>query len=778
MGRGVLEGLCQPHRASDFRHPQPPRLFARFAGDPFPSFRAFLSARKQAVLAAIRLNGNDTGDAEFGRLLHRPFEALELDERKVEGQLGKFRNGGEFLDHVEADQVLAGRLDRSQPGALVVRDLEFLAHFDAQHTCQVVGVLACDFGLTFSDLIDEKTAACHVVAGMGWPERGNLYIRMRDRTLLAVLAAFTLTVCLLLLSTWACVRILSGVRAYVGGEGLYSKAQKNAVYFLELYVHTRDEDWFSKFSRSLQVPEGDRDARTELERTRPDLNLVRRGFIAGGNSPEDVDDMIFVFRRLRKTPYMSAAEGIWTQGDREIALLRRLGDRVHAQHDLTSGATVEIEAINRRLTTLEDQFSATLGAGARSTATTLLAAIVVLALALWATGALMFRRLLSALARERETLRATIDNAPLGIVLVDAPDGRVRTGNSQAWQFLGQPPEAGVSAGYAKDWRARSLEGARLNWPDHPVAKALAGETVRSQTLQWILPEGQLVSLRVSAAPIWRRGSVVGAVTTFFDISEERKIEEAMIRQSQELARSNADLEQFAYITSHDLQEPLRNIAIFSQLLSRDYSGRLNQRADDIIHVITSSVERMNTLIRDLLAYSRVGNMDALPMNPVDLSRVVEWACGNLRAKIVDSNAIVETDPLPTVRGDQVQMVQVFQNLIDNAIKYGGSGRPTVRISAGRMDGNWRITVKDNGIGIDPMHHKQIFDVFKRLHGRDIPGTGIGLALAKRVVERHGGRIWVESEAGQGAAFHFTLPGTEPPGPDGAKDREVAGYAR
>ena len=592
---------------------------------------------------------------------------------------------------------------------------------------------------------------------------------MRERTLLGVLAGFTLTVCLLLVSTWACVRILSGVRAYVGGEALYSKAQKNAVYFLELYLSTGNEDWFSKFSQSLRVPEGDRDARVELERPHPDLNTVRRAFITGGNSPEDVDDMIFVFRRLGNTPYVSAAVRIWTQGDMEIARLRKLGDRIHAQQRLRTGndesaAMLEIEALNRRITNLEDQFSATLGAGARSTAATLLAAIVILSFVLWATGVVMFRRLLSALAREHETLRATIDNAPLGIVLVDAPGGRIRMGNAHAWQVLGQPPEIGAVAGYAREWRARRLEGSQLKWSDHPVAKALAGETVGAQNLQWIRPDGREVALRVSAAPIWRRGSIVGAVTTFFDITEERKIEEAMIRQSKELARSNADLEQFAYITSHDLQEPLRNIAVYAQLLSRDYAGQLNQRADDIIQVITSSVERMNVLIRDLLAYSRVGNVDAAPMNPVDLSRVVELACGNLRTKIVESHAMVEAEPLPVVRGDQMQMVQVFQNLIDNAIKYAGSEQPSVRISAEKMDRNWKITVRDNGIGIEPMHHQQIFAVFKRLHGRDIPGTGIGLALVKRVVERHGGQIWVESNAGQGAAFSFTLPADDEAG--------------
>lgn len=588
---------------------------------------------------------------------------------------------------------------------------------------------------------------------------------MRDRTLLAVLAAFTLTVCLLLLSTWACVRILSGVRAYVGGEGLYSKAQKNAVYFLELYVGTRNEDWFSKFSHSLTVPEGDRDARLGLQRPHPDLRAVRRAFIAGGNSPDDVSDLIFVFRCLRQTPYMSAAVKIWTAGDAEIARLRELGNQIHAEQpnagrpdEFALSARVEIESLNRRLTTLEDQFSATLGAGARSTTNSLLAAIVVLSFALWAIGAMTFRRLLAAFAKERETLRAVIDNAPLGIVLVDALGGRIRMGNAQAWQMLGSPAADYAHAEYAKGWRAQNIDGSALQWSDYPVAKALAGEIVQDRNLLWIRPDGLPVSLRVSAAPIRRRGNIVGAVTTFYNISAERKIEEAMIRQAGELARSNADLQQFAYAASHDLQEPLRNIAIFSQLLARNYAGRLDSEADRIIGVVTSSVERMTALIRDLLTYSQAGNLDAASMNPVDLNQIVEWACGNLRAKIAESNAVVDAEPLPTVRGDHVQMVQVFQNLIDNAIKYGAAAQPSVRISAGRMNGNWTITVKDNGMGIDPVYHKQIFAVFKRLHGREVPGTGIGLALTQRVVERHGGRIWVESNVGLGAAFVFTLP--------------------
>ncbi len=598
---------------------------------------------------------------------------------------------------------------------------------------------------------------------------------MRDRTLLAVLAAFTLTVCLLLLSTWACVRVLSGARAYVAGEGLYSKAQKNAVYFLELYVSTGNDDWFSRFEQALRVPEGDRDARLQLERPHPDWNAVRRGFIQGGNSPDDVDDLIFVFRRMRNTSYVSAAVSIWMQADAEIARLRGLGERIHAQRStaanlpaFSSSAAGDIERLNSRLTALEDLFSATLGAGARSTGRTLLIAIVLLAIALWAIGVLTLRRLLLAFTRERETLRATIGNAPLGIVLVDAPSGRIRMGNPHAWQLLGERPEGQAHADFATGSRARNLDNIPLRQSEYPVAKALAGELVPAQSLQWVRPDGVTVCLRVSAAPIRRRGDIVGAVAIFADISEERAFEEALVRQSRELARSNADLEQFAYTASHDLQEPLRNIAIFSQLLAQDYAGRLGSDADGIIQIITGSVARMNLLIRDLLAYSRVGNADAAPMQPVNLNQTLEWARGNLRAKIRDSQTTIHAGELPTVQGDQVQLVQVFQNLIDNAIKYAGGKQPVVRISAERVAGEWSITVADNGEGIDPHHHQQIFGVFKRLHGREVPGTGIGLALVKRVVERHGGKIRVESAEGEGAAFIFTLPAVPTAQPESA----------
>lgn len=595
---------------------------------------------------------------------------------------------------------------------------------------------------------------------------------MRDRTLLAVLTAFTVTVFLLLLSSWLSMRILSGVRAYVAGEGLYSKAQKNAIFFLALYVQTGDESWYRSFEHALQVPEGDRDARLELERPRPDWAAVRRGFIAGGNSPEDIADLVFVFRNLGSTPYMSAAVAIWTQGDADIGQLRTLGARIRQQRAsimrgaadaFASSSLVELETLNGRLTRLEDRFSATLGVGARATERILLLAIVSLSAMLWVTGCLMFWRLISALAREHETLRAVLENTPIGIVLVEAPNGRIRLGNSYAFQVLGEPVDTYINSERATGWQARDSTGLLLEWSDYPVAKALRGDVIRSQDLQWLRPGGASIWLRVSAAPIRRRGRIAGAVTAFYDVTEERKVEEALVRQSQELARSNADLEQFAYTTSHDLQEPLRNISVYSQLLAKRYRTQLSSDADMIIDAITSSVERMNALIRDLLAYSRVDNLNAAPMNAVDLNNVVDWAYSNLKVKIEENQAVIDAQQLPTVRGDKIQLVQVFQNLLENGIKYRSAAPPRISISAGKAGGGWIITVRDNGLGIDARYHERIFGLFKRLHGREVPGTGIGLALAKRVIERHGGRIWVESSVGQGSAFRFTLPGFTTP---------------
>ncbi|BBD65636.1 multi-sensor signal transduction histidine kinase [Nostoc commune NIES-4072] len=243
-------------------------------------------------------------------------------------------------------------------------------------------------------------------------------------------------------------------------------------------------------------------------------------------------------------------------------------------------------------------------------------------------------------------------------------------------------------------------------------------------------------------------------------------------QQSQELARSNAELEQFAYVASHDLQEPLRMVTSYLQLLERRYKNQLDTNADQFINYAVDGARRMQTLINDLLNYSRVSTRGQ-PFIPVNCSIVLEQAIANLQIAISDSKAIITHDPLPEVMADVTQLIQVFQNLIGNAIKFCRHQQPQIHIGVAKPNGNldgeslnvipsvdeWLFWVRDNGIGLESQYAERIFIIFQRLHGRDkYPGTGIGLAICKKIIERHGGRIWVESKLGEGSTFYFTIP--------------------
>jgi light-regulated signal transduction histidine kinase (bacteriophytochrome) len=246
------------------------------------------------------------------------------------------------------------------------------------------------------------------------------------------------------------------------------------------------------------------------------------------------------------------------------------------------------------------------------------------------------------------------------------------------------------------------------------------------------------------------------------DITTRKTAETNLLHKVEQLNRSNEELGQFAYIASHDLQEPLRMVASYTQLLSRRYKGKLDSDADEFIAFAVDGASRMQRLIQDLLAYSRIGTKgaDLLDSSSED---ALQQALINLRATIAESGAQVSHDPLPMVLADEMQLIQLFQNLVGNAIKYQSSGVPRIHVSAAmNVEKKWVFSVKDNGLGIDPQYFERIFGMFQRLHKREeFAGTGIGLAICKKIVERHGGNISVESQPGHGSTFRFTLIGGE-----------------
>jgi light-regulated signal transduction histidine kinase (bacteriophytochrome) len=246
------------------------------------------------------------------------------------------------------------------------------------------------------------------------------------------------------------------------------------------------------------------------------------------------------------------------------------------------------------------------------------------------------------------------------------------------------------------------------------------------------------------------------------------QLHEHIQSQAAKLSRSNEELEQFAYVASHDLQEPLRMITGYTSLLARRYQGKLDKDADEFIAYAADGAKRMQGLIQDLLSYSRVGTKGK-EFARIDCEAVIARTLTALQVAIQESGASVTHEPLPTVLGDETQLVQLFQNLIGNAIKYRNSKAPEVHVSCAQKGSEWVFAVKDNGVGIDSRYAQRIFVIFQRLHTREeYVGTGIGLAICKKIVERHGGRIWVESELGNGATFLFTIPAST--------DMEQQGY--
>jgi PAS domain S-box-containing protein len=359
--------------------------------------------------------------------------------------------------------------------------------------------------------------------------------------------------------------------------------------------------------------------------------------------------------------------------------------------------------------------------------------------------------------REMALLRSIMESSGDGIFVADA-QGNCILWNPACAHILGLNPETLRQ----EQW----TEKIGIFLPDKvtpfpveqlPLSRALRGEPCDEVEL-WIQNQAQPEGLWISVTARPLTGGHDGAVSTFRDVTFAKDMKDALAAEAGEVERSNHELEQFAYVAAHDLQEPLRMVSSYVQLLARRYQGKLDGEADEFIAFATEGAQRMSRLINDLLAYSRVGR-GTISEETVDCEKVLEQVLFSLGQKSLAAGVTVTHDPLPKIVANELQISQLLQNLIDNAMKFRGNEDPQVHVSATPQGSTWVFSVADNGIGIEEQYWERIFVIFQRLNSREAyEGTGIGLSVCKKIVEKHGGKIWVESNQGKGTVVYFTWP--------------------
>ena len=352
-------------------------------------------------------------------------------------------------------------------------------------------------------------------------------------------------------------------------------------------------------------------------------------------------------------------------------------------------------------------------------------------------------------------LRLATRAASIGVWDFD-PVNNVLIWDDQMFRVYGIPREK--FSGAYEAWQA-TVHPEDLPREMERVQMALRGEKDFDSEFRIIWPDKSIHYIKADASVFCDpSGTAIRMIGTNWDITAQKRAEEELAHTVAELARSNADLAQFASVASHDLQEPLRAVAGCVELLQRRCHDKLDAQAAEWIRLTVEGAKRMQSLIRDLLAYSRVGSRGK-SFEPTDAGAALELALVNLATAIRESGAVITHDPLPSLTADPTQLAQLFQNLIGNALKFCKERSPEIHVGARPEGGGWTFSVRDNGFGIEPQYRERIFVIFQRLHTRtEYPGTGIGLAICQRMVERHGGRIWVESEPGKGSTFYFTIP--------------------
>jgi len=492
------------------------------------------------------------------------------------------------------------------------------------------------------------------------------------------------------------IHTLSSVRAYVNGEGLWSKAQKDAIYQLLKYGITHDEADYAKFKTYIVVPLGDRATLIELNKPHPDYEAARKGFLQGRNHPDDVDGMIKLFKRFSTNEYINRAIVAWINADQALSGFLIIGEKLHEEINGPAPSQERINTIlremgplNTRLTGFEDEFSLALGEGSRWLENLVLRLLFIVSLTVECTG--------------------------LTLAIV-------------------------VSRGIQKGLKEILLSAKSVTKGDFSrKAKIFSRDEIGTLANSFNKMAEELERLRAENREV--------------NSSLEKKVRQ----RTAEMDSKNKELEQFAYVASHDLQEPLRTTSGFVELLQKQYKGRLDGNADKYLDYIVQASDRMKTLIKDLLDYSRIGREKE--SKEVDGNKLLNEVLADLHNIIKESGAIIRKEPLPVLNAYPTELKLLFQNLLTNSIKFHRPGiPPEITIRATKEKGFWKFSFLDNGIGIEKPFLERIFIIFQRLHNRtEYEGSGIGLAHCKKIVELHGGAIGVESTPGEGSDFFFTI---------------------
>ena len=357
-----------------------------------------------------------------------------------------------------------------------------------------------------------------------------------------------------------------------------------------------------------------------------------------------------------------------------------------------------------------------------------------------------------ALKESEERFRLIFENSPVGKSMTGT-DGSLRV-NKAFCDILGYSEKEIKDKKWTEITYSEDIQESQ-----DVVNRLLEGEkhSIRYEK-RYIHKNGNIVWTDISTTlQKDMKGNPLYFITVIIDITDRKLAVQDLMKANENLERSNRELEQFAYVASHDLQEPLRMVSSYTQLLERRYKDKLDQDATDFINYAVDGANRMQRLINDLLEFSRV-TTKGKPLVKIDLSSVLGQAVAILHNKILETGSMIVNDDLPFAYGDEGQLVRVFQNLLDNAMKFRGEESPRINVSSKTFEDKVQISISDNGIGIDKIYRERVFTIFQRLHTKaDYPGTGIGLAICKRTIERHGGKIWFESEPGKGTTFCFTL---------------------